>query len=201
MGLFGKSKEKKSEELYEKGGKLISQEKYEESISCFDEAFKINPEFFEALLRKGLTLGFQLKRYDEAISCFDEVIRLKPQHDWAWNYKSRALKELGRNEEAEFCLNKSKELEEADKQKDALEVKTIVFRSLNELDILDEELHQMFDGKTITGNYDATQHIIRKGITPISKQNYELLDISIEPPPITSPQDYYVTSNSNINIE
>ena len=201
MGLFGKSKEKKSKKLFEKGGKLWEQEKYEEAIACFDEAFQINPKFFGALLRKGLMLSLNLKRYDEGISCFDEVIRLNPQNDLAWNYKGQVLKVLGRNEEAELCLSKSNKVEEENKRKDALEASTIVFRSLNGLDILDEELHQMFDGKTVTGNYKATQNIVRKGITPISKQNYELLDISIDPPAINSPQKYYVTSNTNINIE
>ena len=61
----------------------------------------------------------------------------------------------------------------------------------------------MFDGKTVTSNFSGrgTQNIVYTGITPISKQNYELLDISIEPPPINSPQDYYITPNSNITIE
>ena len=107
MGLFGKSKEKKSKKLFEKGGKLWEQEKYEEAIACFDEAFQINPKFFGALLRKGLTLSLNLKRYDEGISCFDEVIRLNPQNDLAWDYKGQVLKVLGRNEEAELCLSKS----------------------------------------------------------------------------------------------
>jgi hypothetical protein len=137
-----------------------------------------------------------------------EVLPTVPSRDNALLITKKTLVFIAAEGETLNDASDSKErlklLDEKEKdelQKDALEASTIVFRTLNGLDIPDEELHQMFDGKTVTGNYKATQNIVRKGITPISKQNYELLDISIEPPAINSPQDYYITSNSNITIE
>ena len=114
MGLFGKSKEKKSEKLCEKGGKLISQEKYEEAISCYDKVIAFEDPYHSesALFDKGTTL-FQLERYEEAIACYDEVNKGVPEYLEGWNLKGHALKKLGREKEAEECFAKAKELDES----------------------------------------------------------------------------------------
>jgi len=45
--------------------------------------------------------------------CYDEAIKLYPVNSVAWYNKCIALKKLGRDEEAEQCFAKARELDES----------------------------------------------------------------------------------------
>ena len=60
---------------------------------------------------KGIALD-ELEKYAEAIACSDEVIKLDPEYLLALYAKGNLLRKLGRDEEAEQCLAKARELQQ-----------------------------------------------------------------------------------------
>ncbi len=60
-------------ELINKGVALGYLGKYEEAITCFDNALKIDPHDLEAWYNKGVALE-NLGRHEEAITCFDNAL-------------------------------------------------------------------------------------------------------------------------------
>ena len=58
---------------------------------------------------KGFSLAL-LEKDKDAITCYDEAIRINPKDSFAWRDKGNLLKRLGRDEEAEECFAKVKEL-------------------------------------------------------------------------------------------
>ena len=102
-----------ADEWYNRGVALQDKEKYEEAIVCYDNAIKLNPKNSAAPRNnKGNSL-YALEKYEEAITCHDETIRLNPEDPTAWYNKGIALKKLGRDEEAEQCFAKARELDES----------------------------------------------------------------------------------------
>ena len=53
-----------------------------------------------------------LDRADEALEKIDESKKMNDSSSIAWETKSEILKKLGRNEEAQKCYEKAKELED-----------------------------------------------------------------------------------------
>ena len=97
-----------------KGMQLIKLEKYDEGIRCFNEVIRFEGVDHYALCgawnEKGLACS-HLEKYEEAITCYDEAIRINPENYSAWGNKGDSLKKLGRDEDAEQCFTKSKELQ------------------------------------------------------------------------------------------
>ena len=55
----------------------------------------------------------ELKKDKDAITCYDEAIRINPKDSFTLDAKGYSLKRLGRDEEAEECFAKVKELHKA----------------------------------------------------------------------------------------
>jgi len=51
-----------------------------------------------------------MENYEESIACYDKINRFVPEYLEARNQKGDTLKKLGRDEEAEECFAKAKEL-------------------------------------------------------------------------------------------
>lgn len=68
-------------------------ESYKEAITCYDEAIKLNPTYYQAWFNKGTELC-KLGAYEEAISCFDETIKINPDIQQALFNKEIALRHL-----------------------------------------------------------------------------------------------------------
>ena len=98
---------------YDKGYSFGLLENYEESIACFDEAIKLNPEDSAAWYYKGVSLGL-LENYEEAIACYDEAIKLNPEYSAAWKNKGYSLASLGRYKEAIVCFDEVIKLDPED---------------------------------------------------------------------------------------
>ncbi len=64
-------------EWFEKGEILFAGGKYEEAIDCYDEALEIEPEFGEALLKKGFCL-FLMDRVEEGRICLAKLLKICP---------------------------------------------------------------------------------------------------------------------------
>ena len=96
---------------YGKGLSLAKLERYEEAIACYDDAIKLYPKSSRSWDYRGFSLHF-LPASGAGMICYDEAIKLDPKFSFAWNNKGVSLKKLGRDEEAEQCLVKSRELQQ-----------------------------------------------------------------------------------------
>ena len=64
---------------HDAGWDLILEGRFQEAITKFDEAIRLNPEFFAAYYNRGEAYII-LAQYQRAIQDFDEAIRLNPEH-------------------------------------------------------------------------------------------------------------------------
>jgi len=85
-----------------KGQSLLSLDKAEEAIDCFDEALALDSHHAETLVKKGTALE-RLKRLDEAIACYDRAIAANRSMTLAYLYKGGVCNQLERFTEALEC--------------------------------------------------------------------------------------------------
>ena len=78
---------------------LISNGKYEESISYYDHILEIDPDDQKALLNKGSVL-IELNRIEEAIKCYDKILEINPNNVKALASKGIAFAHLQEYEDA-----------------------------------------------------------------------------------------------------
>jgi tetratricopeptide (TPR) repeat protein len=72
---------------------------YNEALSAYDQAIRLDPNFAGGYYNKGLALK-ALMRYEEALAAFDQAIRLAPNVPQAYHDKGTVLDTLGRPAEA-----------------------------------------------------------------------------------------------------
>ena len=83
-----------------------------------------------------------------------------------------------------------------------LEASTVVFTSLNGVNISDDELHYMCDGLPIMTYRDNVMAIVIHGKTPFTGKDFQLNQIRYGgKPPIKRNQEYYISANTNLDIE
>jgi tetratricopeptide (TPR) repeat protein len=85
--------------LIDKGNILLSWKRFQEALSVFDEAIRLNPQEALAYNGKGNALQY-LRQYQEALSAFDEAIRLNPQDFTPHFNKGNLLYDRGQYKEA-----------------------------------------------------------------------------------------------------
>ena len=77
---------------------------------AFKAALKINPEAFEPLLNRGISL-YRLTKFKDAETTFRKTLKVKADSAVSYYYLGRTLNKLGRNEDAEkaflTCLKMS----------------------------------------------------------------------------------------------
>jgi len=95
----------------DKGLLLHNVGNFEEAVRAFDNATDIDPEYEMAWMMKGVIQASELHRYDEAVLAFDGALQANPEDAQAWSLKGDALKESGRQAEAEAAYAKARELE------------------------------------------------------------------------------------------
>ncbi|MBH8576398.1 tetratricopeptide repeat protein, partial [Nostocaceae cyanobacterium CENA369] len=89
---------RKANLLFKLGNLLSTAKEYEQAITCFDQALKIQPDYYEAWIYQGALLCDYLQRHQEASTCFDQALRIKPDEYKAWYNRGIALTNLGRYE-------------------------------------------------------------------------------------------------------
>jgi tetratricopeptide (TPR) repeat protein len=70
---------------------------------AFKAALKINPEAYEPLLNRGISL-YRLGKFKDAETMFRKTLKVKPDSSVSHYYLGRTLNKLGRNEDAETAL-------------------------------------------------------------------------------------------------
>ena len=77
---------------------------------AFKAALKIDPEAFEPLLNRSITL-FKLSKFKDAENLLRKTLKVRPESSAAYYYLGRTLNKLGKNDEAEkaflTCTEKS----------------------------------------------------------------------------------------------
>ena len=96
------------DDLLSEGKKLNDEGKYEEAVTCYDKAIKIDPKHAEAWRNKGESYAFVSAR--KAMICFDRLIEVKPDDVAAWAWKEELSRLLERYEEAIACSDRLIEL-------------------------------------------------------------------------------------------
>jgi Tfp pilus assembly protein PilF len=71
--------------------------RYEESLRCFEEALKLDPQIVEAWTYRATTL-VHLKRFEEALQCCDRALQLRADSVDAWCNRGNALAHMGLHE-------------------------------------------------------------------------------------------------------
>jgi len=89
-----------------KGQALLSMDKPEEAMVCFDEAIALEPRNADALVKKGTALE-RLKRLEEAIACYDSAISANRSMTLAYLYKGGICNQLERFSEALECYEQA----------------------------------------------------------------------------------------------
>ena len=98
-----------AEERYANGVALGEQARWEEAISEFDEAIRLDPRYARAYLYRGGSY-FSLGQFERAIQDYDEAVRLNPRLAEAYVGRGVAYILLGRDSEAQQDADRAVEL-------------------------------------------------------------------------------------------
>ena len=85
--------------LLGKGQALLNLDQAAESLECFDEILRLDPNNTEALLRRGLALE-KLESWDKALECYDRALAIDASLTVAYLYKGGVCNKLQRHREA-----------------------------------------------------------------------------------------------------
>jgi len=97
--------------LMGKGQTLLSLDKLEEALACFDEILAQAPDHAEALVKKGSVLE-RLRRLEEAIECYDRAISKDSSMTIAYLHKGGLFNRMARYSEALECYEKALQTQE-----------------------------------------------------------------------------------------
>ena len=109
--LQAQSKTKK--DWIEEGNALFNLQQYEEALTAYNHAVRLDSNYALAYSNIGSTLN-NLQRFDEALVALDKAIRLDPNDARFYNNKGIALNELQRYGEALIALNEAVRLDPND---------------------------------------------------------------------------------------
>jgi tetratricopeptide (TPR) repeat protein len=92
--------------LIAKGQSLLSLDKIDEAVACFDEILALEPKHAETLVKKGEALE-RLRRADEAVLCYDAAITADASMTIAYLHKGGLFNRMERYEEALKCYEQA----------------------------------------------------------------------------------------------
>ena len=81
------------------GSALADLGRYQEAVTAFKEAIRINPYYAKAYYNLGVTYG-NLHQWQEAITSYEEAIRIKPDYAEAYNNLGNAHERLAEHQKA-----------------------------------------------------------------------------------------------------
>ena len=83
--------------------------KYESALTSLDQAIRIQSDYVDAWLIKGVILS-KLGKCSEALQCYDKIIVLDPNFSDAWRLKAAVYTAQNLHQKAVECLEKAVEL-------------------------------------------------------------------------------------------
>lgn len=92
--------------LIGKGSSLLSLDKHEEALACFDEALALEPRHPEGLLKKGTVLE-KMGKLEEALGLYDQALEADNSLTVAYLLKGGICNRLERFSEALECYEKA----------------------------------------------------------------------------------------------
>jgi tetratricopeptide (TPR) repeat protein len=95
--------------IFLEGNDLFNQSKFEDAISSFDQATKIDPQCALAWNGKGAAIA-SMGNYSEALQCFQRAIDIDGELIVAWENKASALMSLGKRAEGVLAIDKARQL-------------------------------------------------------------------------------------------
>jgi tetratricopeptide (TPR) repeat protein len=98
--------QKSKEDWLKEGYALYNLKRYEEALTAYEQAIRLDPNYALAYYNRGIALN-ELKRYEEALSAYEQAIRLNPNHADAYHGKGKDLNDLKRHEEALTALDQA----------------------------------------------------------------------------------------------
>ncbi|BAY75021.1 TPR repeat-containing protein [Nostoc linckia NIES-25] len=101
---------RRSNLLFKMGNLLIAANEYEGSITYYNEALKMQPNFHQAWYYRGNVLS-HLGRNQEAIASYNEALKIQRNFHQAWYYRGNLLSHLERNQEAIASYNEALKIE------------------------------------------------------------------------------------------
>ncbi|MGF1933400.1 MAG: tetratricopeptide repeat protein [Nostoc sp. ChiQUE02] len=101
---------RRSNLLFKMGNLLVAVNEYEGSLTSYDQALKIQPDYHYAWNGKGNALA-NLGRNIEAIASYDQALKIIRDYHQAWYNRGNALGKLGRNEEAVSSYDQALEIQ------------------------------------------------------------------------------------------
>jgi tetratricopeptide (TPR) repeat protein len=97
--------------LLAKGRSLLSVNKAQEAVACFDEVLKLDPSHTESMVRKGAALE-RMNRFEEALFCYNRAIEADQRNVLAYLHKGGVCNRLERYDEALECYEQALQVEE-----------------------------------------------------------------------------------------
>lgn len=88
------------------GHALVNDKRYEEAVTQYRQAIKINPDYSKAHNNLGYALH-EMKRYDEAIVHYQQAITLEANYAEAFNNLANALRQKGKLKESISYYNEA----------------------------------------------------------------------------------------------
>ncbi len=105
LGLSACGSISEAEEHFSAGVQLQDQERWEEAIAEYDEAIRLDSEFFEAYNNRAY-VHFKLDQFERAIQDYDEAIRLDPRNPMVYATRGITYRLAGKIDEAIADLEK-----------------------------------------------------------------------------------------------
>src|SRR5260221_233577 len=101
--------QKSKEQWTNEGISLHNLKQYEEALTAYEQAVRLDPNDADAYNGKGISL-YNLRRYEEALTAYDQAIHLDPNDAVAYHNKGFALEQLGKQREAQQAHTRAKQL-------------------------------------------------------------------------------------------
>lgn len=89
--------------LVSKSNQKFKEGRYEEALTCYEQAIRIDENCMSAWYNRGSVLR-KLKKYEEALSSYDKALELNPTFILAWRKKAEILsQDLNQSLKSIYC--------------------------------------------------------------------------------------------------
>ncbi|WP_231943362.1 tetratricopeptide repeat protein [Calothrix sp. NIES-3974] len=85
---------------YHQGNRLEDAGYYDEAVSCYQQALRLEPQLICAWNRLGAIFCDYLQRYEDALACFNQALRLNYLDDLTWYNRGNVLEMMECYEDA-----------------------------------------------------------------------------------------------------